>query len=89
MNKLIEKLEEYKGSTFIYYLESNMYFANSQVRNYHYTVEGNDILLHTAGEDDLIAFKIKLDSIEDIRIDYDFINITFYNDTYLHVDLVF
>ena len=89
MNKLIEKLEEYKGSTFIYYLESDMYFANSHVHKYHYTIEGNDIRLHEEGEDELIAFRITLDSIEDINTDGATINITFYNDTNLHVDLVF
>lgn len=85
MKKLIEKLEECKGSTIVYSLENAMYFVNSIVESFHYTLEGNSINLYENGEDELIAFKINLDSVSEISFINNNINILFNNGTNLHL----
>ena len=88
MDKLIEMLEANKGSSLIYYLENDMYFANSQVNEYSFEVEGNDIVFHQGNDTELIAFKINTDLIESVSHDAVGTTIIFENGTYLLLETV-
>ena len=88
MDKLLDMLEANKGSSLIYYIENGMYFANSQVEQYSYVVEGDDITFYQGNETELIAFKINVDAFDSMSFNATGITIIFDNGTFLLLEMI-